>query len=230
MIASERWTLPSSLVKVHQSPFSRTISYPPTFLNSKDSGRLIAHFLGWKDFIAATKDFKSAAYSLEADGGSSEEDAGAEAEFAGAETGFLGAEAAFLGLPRPFKLPKPLGKSVMTPASASLMEMDGLAAMAVSFTGEVAGEAAGEAAGDEAKADDEEEDEFSFKVNFNFLTPEFPATSVISVGLVSLIWQYTPCTATTDRLYICKSDVLMFMFMFMFMFIKLCQTHSPIPP
>lgn len=71
----------------------------------------------------------------------------------------------FFGLPRPFKLPSPLGKSVAGPSSTILIKptvaADGLAGFAGGLTGETAVEL--------LICEEGADEEFSFRVSFNFL-------------------------------------------------------------
>jgi hypothetical protein len=165
---------------VHQSPQLKLTLYPAKFLVSKLTGRLSDQLRQLKDFMEATKDFKSAAYSL-----------GVAVGFEGwvlvlviwgvvlplpqlASSSFAGVSvvldaAAFLGLPRPFKLPRPLGNKSLK-ILVELIWSKGL-------TGEAGIELLNweVITGD---GEEEEEEEESFKVSFSFLGAKIAGESL----------------------------------------------------
>ena len=90
----------------------------------------------------------------------------------------LDAPADFFGLPRPFKLPNPLGKSLKGTTTGPVVEL--ISSTSTGLMGEAESELLSwEVAG--VGADEEEEDEeFSFKVSFSF----FGAEALVSFSVI----------------------------------------------
>lgn len=89
----------------------------------------------------------------------------------------LGA-ADFLGLPRPFKLPNPLGKSLKG-TTGPLTVVDTLIS-----SEPLTGEAGVELFSWEAVEEEDEEEEFSFKVSFSFLGAEADVEELESFSVI----------------------------------------------